>query len=207
VENNLGTNIINSIEKLLRYIVPGVAFCLLFALSYPNYFYMAFGKISDSEILVFLTIFTVGISIYVIYSSIIKFLLEQIAYLIKLSPVNIFSHNNCLYDYSKSIAKLNLSHIRHSDGYPGGYYLYLWAIVHYSWILSLLLLFFAYFHEKSSWVEGNARHIALLGGALLFFSIITYFYMNALEKNTVDELERSNKTIPEIAGTNSGSDN
>ena len=91
MENTLGTNIINSVEKILRYLTPGVIFYLLFAVSCPNRFDLLFSKISDSEILVFLSIFTIGISIYVIHHSIIRFTLEQIAYWSGLSPVNNYS--------------------------------------------------------------------------------------------------------------------
>jgi hypothetical protein len=179
VENTLGSNIINSIEKLLRYLIPGVTFYLLFALSYPSYFDEAFKKLSDSEILVFLSIFTVGISIYVIHHSIIRFTLEQLAYLFNLSPVNMFSDNRSLWNYSKSHAKLILSRKEHSK-YPEDYYIYLWAIVHYSFIISWLILIFAYFHEETSWVECHARCFATVGFIILFLSLCSYFYMQAL---------------------------
>ena len=102
-------DIIDSIEKILRYLIPGGAFCILFALSYPNYFDKAILTISKSELLVFLVIFTVGISIYVVHSLIIKFTLEPLAYLLKLSPVNVFSSDCCLCNYSKSHAVLIIS--------------------------------------------------------------------------------------------------
>ena len=196
--DKFGTNIINSVERLLRYLIPGVAFCLLFALSYPVVFDRVIGKISDSELselFVFLVILTIGISIYVVHSLIIRFLLEPSAYFLNLSPVNVFSNDRCLCNYSKSHAKLILKREKSPD-YPKGYYVYLWAIWHYSFIMSWLLLFFSYFHEKSSWTETNARFIAIGGAVILLFSFCSYFYMQALEKNTT-AIINSNKTAPE----------
>ena len=181
--DKLGTNIIDSVERVLRYLIPGVAFFLLFALSCPDYFDKAIRKISGSELLVFLVILTVGISIYVLHSLIIRFTLEPLAYLLKLSPVNVFSNGCCLCHYSQSHAKLILSREKSPD-YPKGYYVYLWSISHYSLIMSELLLVFACFHEKQSWTESNARYLAIGGGVILLLSICSYFYMQALEKNT-----------------------
>lgn len=198
--NNIGTNIIDSFEKVLRYLIPGVAFCILFALSYPNDFDKVLLKISVSELLIFLIIFTIGISIYVIHALIIKFTLEPLVYLLKLSPVNLFSTDCCLCNYSKSHAELILSRKKHPD-YPQEYYIYLWAILHYSFIMSWVLLFFSYFHEKSSWTELHGRLIAILGGILLFFSICSYLCLQLLEKNTTAiVIKSSNETSQQNTG-------
>ena len=193
--DKLGTNIIDSVERVLRYLIPGVAFCLLFALSYPEDFDKAICKISGSELFVFLVILTVGISIYVVHSLIIRFIFEPIACWLNLSPVNVFSNDRCLCNYSKSHAKLILSREK-SPNYPKGYYVYLWSISHYSFIMSELLLFFAYFHKKHSWAESNARFIAIGGTVILLLSICSYLYMQALEKNTTATIN-SNETAPE----------
>ena len=199
--DNLGTtNIIDSIEKVLRYLIPGVAFSILFALSYPTYFDKAILKISASELLVFLVIFTIGISIYVIHSLIIKFTLEPLVYLLELSPVNLFSNDSCLCNYSKSHAELILNR-KKSPNYPKEYYIYLWALLHYSFIMSWLLLFFSCFHEKFSWSATHSRFIAISGVLLLFFSICSYLCLQALEKNTTAIIiEKSNETSQQNTG-------
>ena len=186
------TNITDSVERVLRYITPGVAFCLLFFLSYPSKLDEVIPKIPGSGLAIFLIILTIGMSIYVIHSLIIRFSFEQLAYLFGISPVNIFSNDRCLCNYSKSHAKLIISRNRQPE-YPKDYYVYLWAIVHYSLIISWLLLFFACFHEDSSWTARNSSHIVIAGGIILSLSIISYFYMQALEKNTTAQLLR-NKT-------------
>ena len=190
--DKLGTNIIDSVERVLRYLIPGVAFCLLFALSYPNDFDEAISKISGSGLIVFLVILTVGMSIYVVHSQIIRFTLELIAYMIGISPVNVFSNDKCLCNYSKSHAKLILSRKKSTD-YPEGYYIYLWSIIHYSFIMSYLLIFFAFAHEKDSWVESNVQLLAIVGVGILILSICSYMYMQALEKDTTANMN-SNET-------------
>ena len=186
--DKLGTNIIDSVERVLRYLIPGVAFCLLFALSYPNDFDKAISIISGSGLIVFLVILTVGMSIYVVHSQIIRFTLELIVYKIGISPVNVFSNNKCLCNYTKSHAKLILSRKKSTD-YPEGYYIYLWSIIHYSFIMSYLLIFFAFAHEKDSWVESNVRLLAIVGFGILILSICSYMYMQVLEKDTTANMK------------------
>jgi hypothetical protein len=192
VENTPVSNIIDSIEKLLRYLIPGVTFFLLFALSCPKYFDTIFGEISDSEILVFLSIFTIGVSIYVVHHSIIRFTLEQLAYILNLSPVNIYCENRYPCSYSKAHAKLILSR-KDNPKYPEDYYIYLWAIVHYSFIMSWLIIIFSYLHEETSWVGYHATAFRILGFIILVLSLSSYFYMQALEKNTTAELKETKK--------------
>ena len=199
------TNIIDSVERVLRYLIPGVTFWLLFALSYPTHFDVVFKKISNSGVSVFLVILTVGMSIYVVTSQLIRFTLEKIVYKIGRSPVNEFSTDKCLCNYSKSLAELNLSR-NESPDYPKEYYIYLWSIIHYSFIMSLLLIIFSYFHENASWTESNALFICIVGDATLLLSICSYVYMQVLEKNTITIIN-SKKTASEnrgnLADTNS----
>ena len=188
MEDKLETNIINSVERVLRYLIPGVVFCLLFALSYTTNFDKVFSKISGSGIAVFLVILTAGMSIYVVHSHIIRFTLELIAYKIGISPVNEFSNDKCLCNYSKSHAELIFNRNKSPD-YPSGYYIYLWSIIHYSFIMSYLLIFFGFAHDKESWVESNAQLLAIVGVGLLILSICSYMYMQALEKDTTAKMK------------------
>lgn len=184
--DKLMTNIINSVERVLRYLIPGVTFWLLFALSYPTDFDEVFKKISNNGVSVFLLILTVGMSIYVVYYLIIKFTLELFVFKMGKSPVNLFCNNDkCLCDYSKPLAKLILSKKKSRD-YPEGYYTYLWSITHYSFILSILLISFAIANnEMGSWVHSNSILIGFVGGGILILSIISYCYLQVLEKHTI----------------------
>lgn len=193
MEDKFGASITDSVERVLRYIIPGVAFFLLFSLSYPCYFNEAISKISGSGLAVFLVILTVGMSIYVVYSLIIRFTLERIIFKMGKSPVNLFCNDKCLCNYSESHAKLILSRKKSHD-YPKGYYTYLWSITHYSLILSILLLFFAIANEKGSWVNSNSIIIGIIGVGILILSLKSYWYMQVLEKDTTDIL-KSNEAV------------
>ncbi|MCK4619297.1 MAG: hypothetical protein KAT52_05080 [Desulfobacterales bacterium] len=185
MDDKLGSNITDSVERVLRYIIPGVAFCLLFALSHPAKFGTIISTtIPGSGLSVFLVILTVGMSIYVIHSQIIRFTLELIVFIKDQSPVNVFSSNKCLYNYSESVAKLIISRGK-SQNYPKAYYTYLWSIVHYSFIMSYLLIFFALFNEKDSWVDSNTKLIAIVGVFIFVLSFCSYWKMQVLEKDTI----------------------
>jgi len=183
MDEKLGKNITDSVERVLRYIIPGVAFSLLFALSYPCKFDDAIREISGSGLAIFLIIVTLGMSIYVIHSQLIRFTLELFVFIIGKSPVNLFIKNKCLCNYSKALAELIVD--RHtSHEYPKDYYIYLWSIVHYSFIMSYLLIFFSFFNEDKSWTNLNSKPLLIAGLAIWGLSFFSYLYMQILEKNT-----------------------
>ena len=188
MKENLGTNMMESVERIFRYLIPGVSFSVLFALSYPDHFDTAIQKISNSEISQFLVVLTIGMSLYAFESQIIRFTLEPIAYLLNKSPVNIFSEDRCLCNYSKALSKLLINRENSSD-YPKGYYIYLWSLVHYSFILSALLLLFASFHGEESWAACNAHIMGIAGALILLLAVCSYGYMQILEKNTTHTLK------------------
>ena len=196
MDDKLGTNITDSVERVLRYIIPGVAFSLLFALSYPSKFNSVISIISGSGLAVFLIILTLGMSIYIIHSQIIRFTLELFVFRIGKSPVNVFSNNKCLCNYSKALSELIIDRER-SKNYPKGYYIYLWSIVHYSFIMSYLLLFFSFFNEEKSWTNLNTKPLFVAGMAILVLSFSSYLYMQALEKNTTAIAVAKNKASEE----------
>ena len=183
MDEKLGKNITDSVERVLRYIIPGVAFSLLFALSYPSKFDAAILEISGSGLAIFLIIVTLGMSIYVIHSQLIRFTLELFVFIIGKSPVNLFIKNKCLCNYSRALAELIVD--RHtSHEYPKEYYIYLWSIVHYSFIMSYLIIFFSFFNEDKSWTNLHSKPLLIAGLAIWGLSFFSYLYMQILEKNT-----------------------
>ncbi len=190
-----GNKIINSVERVLRYLMPGVAFCILFALSYPNAFSYIFCKISDNNLFVFLIILSIGMSIYIIHSQVVRFTLERYVYWKRRSPVNIFSDNESLCNYSKAHADLIIFREK-APYYPKEKYIYLWAIIHYSFMMSYLLLFFAFRNEEKSWVDSYAIYIGIGGFLIFLLSIGSYLYMQDLEKDTTAAIKNLNETTP-----------
>lgn len=195
MQEKVRANLFDSVERLLRYLIPGIAAYLLFSLSYPKFINENLSKISGSEIILFLSILTIGITVYVIHSLLIRITLELIAYWCNLSPVNIFSNNRCICNYSNSHAKLILKR-ENSKTYPIGYYHYLWATLHYAFIISELLLIVAYFHEKLTWAASNSSCLKIVGAIILLLCIVTYFCFQSLEKNTIAN-DISNQTALE----------
>jgi hypothetical protein len=189
MEEKIKNSITDSVERVLRYLIPGVTFWLLFALSYPSKFNEVLSKISGNGLAAFLVILTVGMSIYVIYSLIIRFTLERIVFKQEKSPVNLFCDGTCLSEYSKSHAELILSR-ENSEDYPKGYYTYLWSITHYAIILSVLVIIFAFANEKEFRFDIKFIVIFIIGICILILSLRSYWYMQELEKDTTDILRK-----------------
>lgn len=149
----LETNIFNSVEKILRQIIPGVAFCIMFAIFYPKSFSIVCKILPDSQLIKFLVILTIGMTIYALHTLIvIRFYFEPKVYKLNKSPVNVISGNTKMSDYSKAHATLIIDRQRWKD-YPKEYSYYLWAGVHYSFMMAELSIFFAIFHEEYTWKE------------------------------------------------------
>jgi hypothetical protein len=184
MEEDLKNGITDSVERILRYIIPGVAVLLLYSLSYPCNFNKILPAISENGLAGFLVILAVGMSIYVIYSLIIRFTLERIVFKCKTSPVNLFCDGTCLNGYSKAHAELLVSREDYKH-YPRGYYTYLWSITHYAIILSILVIIFALVNEENSWFGKNSIVMGIIGICILTLSLRSYWYMQELEKDTM----------------------
>lgn len=207
MENKLmGTNVVDSIEKVLRYIIPGVAFFLLFALYYPDDFDKAIVKLQNGQLIFSLAILTIGISIYLIHKMVVVKVLDFITYsFIGWSPVNEFSEsrfNPCAY--SKAHSELLLYREKKADLYPKGYAFYLWATTHYSLIMSELLIIFAGFlHDQSSsgcWIESYNDMILWVGIILGTLSSISFIFLQYLEKNIIVTLKKNEPGYKKKAG-------
>ncbi len=192
MSDKIGVNIIDSVEKILRYLIPGAAFCLLFALSYPSHFDTVVSKISKRGLgfEAFLIIFTIGISIYVVHIQIVR-ILGLFVFKIGKTPVNVFSNKKCLCNYFEAHAKLDLLRKEKQASYPEQYYFYHWAIVHYSFIMSYMLIFFSSYNEKCSWVASNSQLLRIVGIGILILSIFSFLFMQMLEKNATEKIKNN----------------
>ncbi len=188
--------VIDSIEKVFRYIIPGVAFGFMLALSYPSSFTEVHRIVQNSGFSIFLLVLTVGMSIYVIHKYFIKITFELLVYKLNLSPVNLYVEKKDggyrLRDYIKGLSMLNVERHENEEKYPSGYYTYLWSIRHYSFIMSELLILFSIFYENGSYVSSHVGIVRLGGIILLILSIFSYVYIQILEKHTTEELFKKN---------------
>lgn len=186
----IGTNIFDSVEKILRSIIPGIAFCILIALFFPCTFSMASKTLTDSQLIKFFVILTIGMSIYAIHTLVlIRFILELLAYKWNKSPVNVISKNQNMGDYSKAHAKLIIKRQGWKE-YPVKYSYYLWGGLHYSFMMSEMLIIFGSIAWVKKTVDPIIYYIGFFGGLILFlFSIGSYFWLQMLEKGLTENLE------------------
>jgi hypothetical protein len=187
MEKNAIKNVIDSIEKVFRYLIPGIAFSFLFALSFPSKYETLMGTMPDDIFSRFLLILAIGMSIYVIHSQVIRFTLERIVFALGWSPVNLFTEERNLFarTYIRALASLNLEREKDKD-YPRGYYQYLWSMFHYSFILSALLIGFSIWNDADSFVGYHDCLAGAVGIVVLLLSLCTYRYLQLLERETTD---------------------
>lgn len=214
-----------SFEKVLRSLIPGVVFCLLLSFYYPDCIDNILNKYSTvGQVAVFTVVFTIGFTIYMVHKLVVIQAHEIIAYsLFRCSPVNCFASKSpsiqkgkvsCLFDflptllnpcaYSKAHAKLIIFR-EESKTYPKSYSYLLWASLHYSFIVSELLLFFAYFHNYLHChpidlfkINEYDQIIKNFGFVLLALSSLYFFFLQLLEKNMVIELNRDSSNTCDL---------
>ncbi len=183
MEEKIFEAVTSSVERVFRYLIPGVAFFILLFLYDSTVFNTVPPAISESGLVSFLVVLAVGMTIYVIYSLIIRFSLERIAFKCKVSPVNEFCSDTCICHYSRAHAELLILRNKKKD-YPSGYYTYLWSITHYAIIFSIMVTIYA--------IVMTSFSVGILGVAILVLSIWSYFYMQKLEKDTISLLKLEN---------------
>jgi hypothetical protein len=196
MEEKIVDAITGSVERVLRYLIPGVAFFLSLFLSDSTVLNSVPSVISGNGFVAFLVILTVGMTIYVIYSLIIRFTLERIVFKRGISPVNLYCTDKSMRNYSKAHAELLINRKREKD-YPNGYYTYLWSITHYAIILSIMVIIFV--------IKIKSICVGILGIGILCLALWSYVYLQKLEKDTMAILKLGkNNAVRQESGNNSG---
>lgn len=181
--------VIDTIEKIFRYFIPGFLFMLLFRLAFPsnktNFF---FDNIYSIGFYIFIP--CLGMVIYglhrVVWSAIVEIILYKLN---KTAVSNFASPKRKLREYPLAFSKF--LKIRHeAEENLSSYLFYRWSIQHYTLILCELVFIFLIFHEQKSIFAIHQRLIGIF--TIIIFTISFYFtcIMYAVEKNLFNKKEK-----------------
>lgn len=167
-------NIIDTIEKIFRYFIPGFIFIFLFKLSFPSKPQFILDNVGQVEFYIYVP--CIGMVIYGLHRVILSSTIEPLLYLVNATAVSNFSVQKKLFrklwEYPVALAKFFKVRHKKVDDNLSGYLFYRWSLQHYSLILSELL-FFAYFiHEPDSLVERYKESVIIIASVILFFSLL-----------------------------------
>lgn len=153
------SKIIDSIEKLLRYIIPGFIFTLFFKIAYPSNPITILNNIDKTEFYIYMPL--VGIVIYGFHRIIFEYF-DLLFYKIK---------NTNRYE----VIKKNHKNIKNILPYLD----YKWAILHSSLItIELFFLFTVFFHECKSIFEQHRCLFTYISIFLFIITMISYFMLH-----------------------------
>lgn len=154
------TKIVDSVEKLLRYIIPGFIFTLFFKIAYPSNPMTILDNIGKIEFYIYLPF--IGIVIYGFHRIVFEYL-DLIFYKIK---------NTNRYEVIKKNHKNLIDILPYLD--------YKWAILHSSLITSELLFFFTvFFHQCNSIFEKYKCLFVCISISLFTITMISYFMLHS----------------------------
>ena len=188
----MSNKIIDTIEKFLRYFVPGLVFVFLFDLSFPNVSQNFLEKIGDIKFA--LIILSIGVIIYGIYRRIVLvFILELPLYLLNCEAISNFRNVSKkgikkLFDYPRARAEFfkerhNYSDINDSKKNLSSYLYYRWALHHYLFIFFMQLILFSYFSNSTTIIANNKCWLTVISiiGLVIIFAQLVGLYIT--EKN------------------------
>lgn len=178
------SHVIDTIEKIFRYFIPGFIFIFLFKLSFPSNPEFLLKNVNPLEFYIYVP--CIGMVIYGLHRVILSSILEPILYLANSTAVSNFSRETNIFKklrkYPTALAKFfEIRHKRANDNLSG-YLFYRWSIQHYSLILSELLLVFCFIHERDSLIESYKGTVLIFATAVLFFSLLFTVIMYRSEK-------------------------
>lgn len=147
--------VIDTIEKVFRYFIPGFIFIFLFKLSYPSSEKYILPNISSLEFFIYVPCF--GMVIYGIHRLLMSSFVEIYLYLIDLTAVSNFSKSKNIFhkliEYPGALSQFFQVRHKAENQNLSGYLFYRWSIQHYCLILSELLYFFYFIHAPDSFIE------------------------------------------------------
>lgn len=177
-------HVIDTIEKIFRYFIPGFIFIFLFKLSFPSNPQFILKNIGQVEFYIYVP--CIGMVIYGLHRLILFSILEPILYLLNLTAASNYSSEKNVFKklWEHPTARAEFLKIRHkkTNENLSRYLFYRWSIQHYSLIFSELLIAAYFIHEKGSLIECYKGPVIVIALAILFLSLLSTITMYRTEK-------------------------
>lgn len=164
--------LINAIEKVFRYFIPGFIFIFLFKLSFPsNKDPYILKNIGPVEFYIYVP--CLGMVIYGIHRVFMSSLVEILLYKWNLTAVSNFaSDSRKIKEYPSALADFFKARHKKENQNLSSYLFYRWSIQHYCLILSELVFLFWFYHETESIMETYKWPV--------FFFLLIIFILSSL---------------------------
>ena len=168
------SQVINTIEKIFRYFIPGFIFVFLFKLSFPSNPQFILQNIGQVEFYIYVP--CIGMVIYGLHRILLSSTLELLLYLMNSTAVSNFSSEanlfKKLWEYPNALATFLKIRHKKADDNLSGYLFYRWSIQYYSLILSELMFASYFIHERLSLIERYKGSVIIIASIILFFSLL-----------------------------------
>ncbi len=151
---------IDSIEKVLRFVMPGFLFVLLYRMAYPPNSASPLGAIGNNELYIFIPF--IGIAIYSVH----RIVFEMLDFII---------FNRITYGSLDRVAEHTRARFGEENRVLRDYMYYRWAIIHCSSIFAELLIFFSIFHENGTFFSKHSSPAFWVGIGLFVLCLFVYW--------------------------------
>ena len=178
------SHVIDTIEKIFRYFIPGFIFIFLFKLSFPSNPQFILKNIGQVEFYIYVP--CIGMVIYGLHRVLLFSILEPILYVANSTAVSNFSNEpnilRKLWEYPTALAKFLKIRHKIANESLSGYLFYRWSIQHYSLILSELLFVSYFLHEPDSFIQCHKGSILVIALVIFVLSLFPTIVMYRAEK-------------------------
>jgi len=180
-------SVVDTIEKVFRYFIPGFIFIFLFKLAFPSKPHFILDNIGKVEFYIFIP--CLGMIIYGLHRVFLSAIIEPFLYKLNKTAISNFAGPKRMFkEYPSALAKF--LEIRHkAEEKLSSYLFYRWSIQHYSLILCELTLIFLFIHEQKSIFEIHRCWIGIFLIITIISSSLLTYIMYGVEKNLFGQKE------------------
>ena len=178
--------IIDSIEKIFRYFLTGIAFSFIYHLSISSSLNIPIFNSFDN--IIYLYILAVGMTIYSIHRVIYWFFFDFILFLFGWSPLSNFREDKLHWKkvyryYSEALGEFHKKMAKDKNTNVTNYLFYRLSIIHYGLILSeITIVILCWFSNDCSILVQNKHLIIPLSIIIWVISFINYISSNIASK-------------------------
>jgi hypothetical protein len=183
----------NSIDKVFRYLIPGVVLFVCTVCAYPDIWSHYLNKISTGMLL--LLIFSAGLVWCVVYRGFLTVFELLIIFRTKLTAVCLFKNPNSKIEAHWAKFVIVRQKIRIALPELSDYLDIRWSFVHLLTQSSIVFVIFSWFHTDSISVCFDWSPIKLASLMILAIAVVNHSWMYYMEKKLIQNLFKSDSKL------------
>jgi hypothetical protein len=183
----------DSIEKVFRYLVPGVFLFVCVICAYPDVWCHCLNKLPT--VMMLLLIFSTGLIWFVTYRGILTVFELVILFRTGLTAVSLFKNHGSKIEARWAQFIIIRQRIRIEFSELSNYLDIRWSFVHLFTQSSIMFFIFSRIHADNATFFLNLPHIRLVSAIVLVIAIVQHGWMYYVEKKVIQNFLKDDKNV------------